>query len=61
MVRLLDALVIAFVVAAALCLVASVRLFTAKSDGAALYTLLLGAVAAKAAAELVRRRGSGAG
>jgi hypothetical protein len=59
--RLLDALAVVFVAAAALCLVASIRLFTAKSDGAALYALLLGAVASKAAAELVRRRGSGAG
>jgi hypothetical protein len=59
--RLFDVLAVALLIAAAFCLVASVRFFTAKSDGAALYAVLLGAVASKAAAELVRRRGSGAG
>lgn len=61
MARLFDVLAVALLVAAALCFVASVRFFTAKSDGAALYSALLGAVASKAAAELVRRRGPGAG
>ncbi len=61
MARLLDALAVAFLVAAALCFGASFRFFAAKRDGAALYTLLLGAVAAKSAAEFGRRRGSSAG
>ncbi|MCU0682254.1 MAG: hypothetical protein MUF34_08370 [Polyangiaceae bacterium] len=61
MARLLDALAVAFLLAAAVCFVASFRFFAAKSDGAALYTLLLGALASKVAAELGRRRGAGAG
>jgi hypothetical protein len=55
--RLLDAFVVAFVVAAALCFTASIYLFIAKRDGAALYTLALGALASKTSVELVRRGG----